>query len=235
MAVYPQARMLFYREHSDNCYSVLTFLLTYTLLELPFTAISALAFGAFTYGINLRRTASFTFIAAFNCFAVVTCGESIGIMFCTLLKGHMGFGIQVMSVILSIGQIMGGVFSLNLPGFLQAWNYLSPVKYATDNIAPYAMRGQRFSCSDAQKIDGVCPLATGEQVLKLYNLDRNPGVNLAGLGACVVVYRLVAFLILWAARARWDWDGVWAFVKFTGRSKGQGQDISATNRGAVEA
>ena len=101
---------------------------------------------------------------------------------------------------------MGGVFSLNIPSFLQAWNYLSPVKYVTANVAVYAMQGQEFTCTAEQEVNGVCPLATGQDVLQLYNLVKSPGVNIAALAACVVIYRLVAFVILWLACARWDWS-----------------------------
>lgn len=213
LSVYPYARSLFYREHTDVCYGPFTFLLSYTLLELPFTAISSLGFGALVYAVNLKRTAAFTFIAGFNCFAIITCGESVGIIFCTLFKSHVGFSVQVMSIILSVANILGGIMSLNIPSFLQAWNYLSPVKYQVANMAAYGLRGETFTCSDAQRVSGVCPLGTGEDVLKLYNLDVNPGANLAALGACVVVYRLVAFLVLWAARKDWDWEWVFGWAR----------------------
>lgn len=213
LSVYPYARSLFYREHTDVCYGPFTFLLSYTLLEVPFTAISSVGFGALVYAVNFKRTAAFTFIAAFNCFAIITCGESVGIIFCTLFKSHVGFSVQVMSIILSVANILGGIMSLNIPSFLEAWNYLSPIKYQVANMAAYGLRDETFTCSDAQKVDGRCPLGTGEDVLRLYNLDVNPGANLAALGACVVVYRLVAFLVLWAARRDWDWEWVIGWVK----------------------
>ena len=103
--------------------------------------------------------------------------------------------------------------SLNIPGFLQAWNYLSPIKYQVASMAAYGLQGAKFTCRVEQQIDGVCPIGTGEQVLRLYNLDVNPGNNLAALGACVIVYRLVAFLVLWMARRHWNWDWVFGWLK----------------------
>ena len=55
-------------------------------------------------------------------------------------------------------------------------------------------------------------------------MDVDPGVNLAALGACVVVYRLVAFLVLWSARRHWDWD--WAFG-WLRRRKGKGRSVES--------
>lgn len=213
LAVYPYARSLFYREHADVCYGVGTFLLSYTILELPFTALSSLAFGALVYAINLKRTVGFLFISAFDAFAVITCGETVGIIFCTLFKSHVGFSVQVMSIILSVANIMGGVMSLNLPTFLQDFNYLSPIKYQVASMAAYGLQGERFTCPDSQKVDGQCPMGTGEEVLALYNLNVNPGTHLLGLAICMIVYRMVAFLVLWAARAEWHWDSGYAWLK----------------------
>ena len=40
----------------------------------------------------------------------------------------------------------------------------------------------------------------------MYDLDANPAVNIAGLAACTVVYRLLAYVLLKAKRTHWgDW------------------------------
>jgi hypothetical protein len=94
--------------------------------------------------------------------------------------------------------------SLNIPSFLQAFNHLSPIKYAIGNMAPYTIRSQRFTCEDWQKLpDGKCPITTGEEVLDLYNLNKDPKMQIMALGICVVVYRLLAYVILKMAKERW--------------------------------
>ena len=96
--------------------------------------------------------------------------------------------------------------SLNIPAFLQAFNHLSPIKWGIGNLAPYTLQGIVFSCSDEQKLpSGECPVSTGEDALKLYNLDNNAGLNLLALGICVIVYRIVAFLLLKVGRTGWAW------------------------------
>ncbi|KAI9776803.1 MAG: hypothetical protein M1839_009354 [Geoglossum umbratile] len=206
IAVYPTERDTFYRENADGCYTTSTFLLSYTLLEIPFTAVSSLIFGGLiSFATNLRRTYSFFLIASLNCFCVVSCGESLGIMFCTIFS-HIGFSLNVTSVFLTISTMMAGVMSLNIPAVLQAFNHLSPLKYQVANMAVYALRGQEFGCTPAQKVDGQCPISTGEQVLKLYNLDKNARMNLMALGITAVVYRLAAYAVLKVARTHWDFD-----------------------------
>ncbi|KAL1959781.1 hypothetical protein VTO42DRAFT_926 [Malbranchea cinnamomea] len=209
IAIYPYERDVFYREEGDNCYSVEAFILQYTTLELPFEIATSLIFGVLAaFAIDLERSARMVFICAFNCFCIVSCGDSLGIMFCTLFD-HVGFSVQVTSVFLSISSVMGGIMSLDVPDVLQAFNYLSPVKYSVSNMAPYTMRGQVFTCSDAQRLpNGRCPIETGEQVLSLYNQDKNAALHLMGLGLCAIVYRLVAYALLKARRSPGLWDVV---------------------------
>ncbi|EAU34929.1 conserved hypothetical protein [Aspergillus terreus NIH2624] len=201
IAIYPNERDVFYREEADNCYSAETFILQYTTLEVPFEVLSALVFGVLAaYADNMERSATMFLISAFNCFCIISCGESVGIMFCTLFS-HVGFAVNVTSILLSISTILGGVMSLNVNDVLQALNHLSPIKYSIANLAPYAMRHQAFYCTPAQRLaDGSCPIQNGHQVLQLYNLDKNGPINVMALGVCTIVYRVVAYALLKAMR-----------------------------------
>ncbi|KAJ5434524.1 ABC-2 type transporter [Penicillium cf. griseofulvum] len=202
IAIYPGERDVFYREEADNCYTASTFILSYTAIEVPFEIISSLIFGALAaFADNLQRTVTMFLISAFNCFCIISCGESVGIMFCTLFS-HVGFAVNVTSILLSISTILGGVMSLNVNNVLQALNHLSPIKYAIANLAPYSMHGQVFHCSDAQRLaNGSCPVDSGEQVLELYNLDKNGPMNVMALGVCTVIYRLVAYAFIKVIRS----------------------------------
>ncbi|QQK40979.1 ABC efflux transporter, putative [Penicillium digitatum] len=202
IAIYPSERDIFYREEADNCYTASTFILGYTAIEIPFEIVSSLIFGALAAFVdNLHRTVTMFLISAFNCFCIISCGESVGIMFCTLFS-HVGFAVNVTSTLLSISTILGGVMSLNVNNVLQALNHLSPIKYAIANLAPYSMHGQVFHCSDSQKlVNGSCPVDSGEQVLQLYNLDKNGPINVMALGICTVIYRVVAYAFIKALRS----------------------------------
>jgi hypothetical protein len=86
-----------------------------------------------------------------------------------------------------------------MPGFLKGINYISPLKYATLNMFPYALRNVKFSCSedDPHLNDKNCLLQTGEDVLDLYEMNGiNPAHMLWALVGMTVVYRLLAYLIL---------------------------------------
>lgn len=203
IAVYPNERDVFYREEADHCYSAESFILQYTTLEIPFEVISSLVFGVLAaFADNLDRSVQMFLISAFNCFCIINCGESVGIMFCTLFS-HVGFAVNVTSILLSISTILGGVMSLKVNEVLQGINHLSPIKYSVGNLAPYSLRHQQFTCTPAQRLsDGSCPISTGQEVLELYNLDKDAAMNIMALGVCTIAYRLVAYALLKVIRSQ---------------------------------
>ncbi|KAI1100904.1 P-loop containing nucleoside triphosphate hydrolase protein [Jackrogersella minutella] len=204
VAVYPAEREVFYREDDDAVYSVEAFLATYTLLEVPFEIVSCLIFGVLAdFAVGFPRTAEMYFVYVFCAFGIVSCGESLGIMFNTLFS-HTGFAVNLISILLSVAQIMAGIMSIDMPTLFKAFNYISPLKYATAALAPFTLRDVAFTCDDSQRLpDGQCQIGTGEQVLDLYKLNVDPVVNIGALAATVVVYRLVAWLLLRLVRTRW--------------------------------
>ncbi|WYZ43271.1 hypothetical protein EsH8_VI_000970 [Colletotrichum jinshuiense] len=205
VAVYPAERDVFYREDDDGVYSVEAFLAAYSVLELPFEIISCLIFGILAdLAVGFPRTVTMYFVCVFSCFGVVSCGESVGIMFNTLFN-HTGFAVNLTSVIMSVANTMAGVLSIDMPELFKIFNFLSPIRYATRALAPYSLESVTFTCNDGQRLpNGRCPIETGEDVLNLYKFNVDPKVNIAALAGCVVVYRLVAWALLRAARTRLD-------------------------------
>ncbi|KAF4126202.1 ABC-type branched-chain amino acid transport system, ATPase component [Geosmithia morbida] len=204
MAVYPNERDVFYREDDDGVYGVEAFIACYTLIEVPLTIISCLVFGVLgAIAVGLPRTVTMYFTTVFACFGIVSCGESLGIMFNTVMP-HTGFAINVMGIFLSVANSMAGILSIDMPDLFKAFNYLSPIRYGTRAMGPYSLRGVEFTCNDEQRLpNGRCPIETGEDVLKLYRFDVDPVVNIAALAGCIVVYRLLAWALLRVVRGRW--------------------------------
>ncbi|KAI0545957.1 P-loop containing nucleoside triphosphate hydrolase protein [Xylaria curta] len=204
VGIYPTEREVFYREDDDAVYSVEAFLATYTLLEFPFEIISCLVFGVLAdFPIGFPRTAELYFVLVFCAFGIVSCGESLGIMFNTLFK-HTGFAVNIISILLSVAQVTAGVISINMPRVFEIFNYLSPTKYAVAALARYSLDGVTFTCDDSQRLpNGRCTIETGEQVLELYALNVDGVRNLIALAGTVLVYRLVAWLLLRLVRTRW--------------------------------
>ncbi|KAL4805229.1 P-loop containing nucleoside triphosphate hydrolase protein [Aspergillus unguis] len=195
--VYPRERDVFYFEASDTSQSVASFLLQYTVLEIPFQVTSALIFGLFAALVcDLDRSARMVLICAANCALILNCGESIGIMISTMFS-HTHIAVNVVSLVISVSTVLGGIMSLHVNSFLSALNHLSPVKYLIANLASYSMRGQTFDCTDSQRLPGGrCPINDGTDVLDMYGLDGDAGLHLIDLGVCTIVYRTVAYALL---------------------------------------
>ena len=198
IAHYPNERDTFYKEHSDGTYSTMSFFLAYITLEIPFEIVTSLVFAVFMiFVINLPHTIQLFFIISFNAFCILFTGESVGIIFNTLFS-HTGFAASVTATVLTIGTTMAGIMSTKMPTILERLNYLSPLRYMIRNFAPYSLKDFKFTCVDDQKLpNGQCVIASGEQALKLYELDIDcPGLMLVGLAAAVIIYRLLAYLVL---------------------------------------
>ncbi|ANB10992.1 hypothetical protein AWJ20_3786 [Sugiyamaella lignohabitans] len=197
MAIYPYDRSVFYREHDDNVYGVLPFFLVYLTLELPFECITSLIFAVFLVLVpGLPRTPELFFACAYCALAIVNCGESIGIAFNTLFL-HEGFAVNLISVVLSIGCLMAGIMSLEMPGFLKGVNWLSPLKYAVSVMINMSFDGQTFNCvGQAIDADGGCEFDSGAKVLENYGLKANVPAYLGGIAVAAVVYRVLALVVL---------------------------------------
>jgi hypothetical protein len=118
---------------------------------------------------------------------------------------------------------MSGILAINMPGFLQGVNYLSPMPYVTRNLAPYSLRHITFYCTAAQKLpDGSCPITTGKQALDLYKLNTNPARNIMALGICTLIYRILAYVLLKAMRMHWGKNK----VRQAGRSSANSATIA---------
>lgn len=204
VAVYPMKRDIFYREFDDGCYGVFTFLTSYTILESSFNTLSSLCFGVLAaFSVDLKRTAWMFFVVFLNCFCSVSCGESLGIVFCTLFSSHIGLSMHASSAIFSIGSTMAGIAALDIPRVLQVINHISPFKYLVANIAVHSLRGRTFTCRPEQEVNGICPISTGEQVLELYKLDVDPRWNLILPVILTMVYRVMAFIVVATSRVNW--------------------------------
>ena len=229
VAIYPAEKDVFYRENDDGTYGVTPFFLQYLTLEIPFEILTSLLFAILIdLPTRLPRNAQMFFALFFNCFCIVSCGESLGIMFNTLFS-HTGFAVSLTSVFLSLAQIMAGVLSINMPSFLRGVNYLSPLRYAVRALYPYSLRGVKFTCEAAQRLpDGSCAISSGEEVLELYRLGDSPGVNMVALGVTTVVYRVLAWVLLKGVRERWG-EGVVRWVKVLRKKLRWGGDDSSAS------
>jgi len=80
----------------------------YLILEVPFEIASGLLFSLLLVAVNLQRTVSMYFVIALVSFCIVSCGESLGIVFNTLIFDSTGFALNITSSLISITIMMAG-------------------------------------------------------------------------------------------------------------------------------
>src|SRR5208282_5910889 len=124
MAVYPDERNAFYREYDDQAYTVEPFFLSYLTLEIPFEFVMGTICTLFLVipgfpstlppesrsNSHIDTVGSF-FLVLFQVYCFVNCGESLGIMFCTLFN-HSGLSVNFTSIVNSLFTCTAGYFVL---------------------------------------------------------------------------------------------------------------------------
>ncbi|KAK0443527.1 P-loop containing nucleoside triphosphate hydrolase protein [Armillaria borealis] len=205
MAIYPTERDIFYQEHGDDAYSIESFFLAYTILELPLEVVACFTFSALAaIATNLLRTFDMFLVVTLNALCMVNAGESLGIIFNTIFHENPGLALNVVNVILCVMMFMAGLMSADMPAFLQGINKVSPLGYVIRNIMPLAFSGQMFTCDDNQRLyDGSCAVSAGEQVLEMYNMNEDAvPLNLGAVVVTMLVYRFLAYIVVKVAKAR---------------------------------
>ena len=102
------------QEYADRAYSVNSFFFTYLILEVPFEIASSLLFSLLLVGVNLQRTVSMHLVIVLVSFCLASCGESVGIMFNTLILDSTGFALNITGPLLLISVVMAGEHPLCL-------------------------------------------------------------------------------------------------------------------------
>jgi hypothetical protein len=106
------------------------------------------------------------------------------------------------------------LFQLQNPLFFEVSTgspYLNGAQVCSLLVVPYvgavlaiSLRGVEFHCTpDQLGADGACPITTGEQVLQLYNLDVSTMAYALGMLACLLIYRILAYVLLRLKLMHW--------------------------------
>lgn len=197
LSLYPFERDLFYTEYRDGIYGAGEFMAAYAINEFPAEFLPSIVFSVLcVFSIGLPRSNEM-FWSFFICsFVVILCGESLGIMVNSVFN-HLGLATNLLSSLVIVAIFMGGTMSLQLPPFFKAWNYISPLKYASEILMKKIFHeSTTFSCSVGKVTDDFssCTLTSGPIVLKNYGFVHQLPAFFGGLIACLVLYRVVAVL-----------------------------------------
>lgn len=173
-------------------------------LEIPIEFISACLFTIFAMvivGLNLSVTNYFCYVL--TVFALVNLGESIGIIFCSIVD-HVGFSVSLTNSLLGVFTVMSGLMSADMPLVLDRFNMISPVPYFTRLITINEFPSSvTFSCTPQDIAANICIYQNGTDVLNLlaqpgrFSFDPSKFVFYILTGSLLTIaYRILAYLVL---------------------------------------
>ncbi|CEQ39426.1 SPOSA6832_00937 [Sporobolomyces salmonicolor] len=247
IAIFPFERELYFHEYkSSGRHSVTTFLLAYTVQETAVSIFSSLvshrrgrhfrASGAsdpnlfaplqlfsiiFQYGMNMQTSARIFVEFWFSSYALISAGESIGIIFSAFCNNG-GLAVSLVSAGLTLLAQLNGIISATLDEYLKiiGWSSSDLAHEASSRphhdqrddrqvklrstllerrthvltCSPPYFTGLRFNCTDADIASGACIATTGEQVLDVFQLPYGQtGKYMGILMSLVVIWRLLAW------------------------------------------
>jgi hypothetical protein len=176
IAQFPIERNVFYREYRDGGYGAMSFIFTYFIIAFPILCVSAILISLLMcFGVGLCNSSSESYwLVTYVLFSFMFVGECVGVMFCVIFT-HIGFSVNIMSMIISMLNILAGFIALDMPIFFEYIGFISPNKWGSIIMSNAVLQGQVFTCdADEVTASGECYFATGEQVLLEYNMNYNP-------------------------------------------------------------
>lgn len=119
-SLYPQEKTIFFHDYrsAGGRYSTATFVLAFSLFALIPEVLSAMGFAAILHvGSGMQTSARIYFEFAIGCWAQLSFGESVGIVFCSYWSA-MGLAVSLISCFLTVASQSSGVFSASIAKFL---------------------------------------------------------------------------------------------------------------------
>lgn len=199
LPIFLQERRIFMRETSRGAYRVSSYVISNTLIFIPFLLMVALLYTTPVYWlVGLRREADGFFYFALVVWMVILMSNSFTACFSALVPNFI-MGTSVISGLMGSFFLFSGYFISkdNIPRYWIFMHYLSLFKYPFEcfTINQYGGAEGRRRCIQSE--GGQCTMY-GDGFLKQQGLrESQKWSNLAVMMAFIIGYRLLCFLILW--------------------------------------
>ncbi|KAL8287492.1 hypothetical protein RQP46_003350 [Phenoliferia psychrophenolica] len=123
------------------------------------------------FGMNLQHTARIFVEFWFSAYALISVGESIGILFSTFFDNG-GLAVSLVSAVITLFSQLNGIISVTLPEWLKVIGWATPMKSQSYLCIINEMTGLVFNCTEASIASGACIAATGEQLLDTFSITN---------------------------------------------------------------
>jgi ATP-binding cassette subfamily G (WHITE) protein 1/ATP-binding cassette subfamily G (WHITE) protein 2 len=204
---FPSERVLFYREHANNMYSMPAFFFAKIFADLPFQLVYPTIFSIISYfmvGFQSDRFALFWFLVLL----VANVGASMGLLVGIKAKDATTAISSVPLVVIPFMLFSGFLINVDsTPPYFIWIEYLSPIKYCFQGIAINEFTDLTFTCSSDQKVpildsngtivDYECRVPDGESVIESLSFqDVEIYQDFVALIVLYLGYRILGFVAL---------------------------------------
>ncbi|KAN0043273.1 hypothetical protein ACTA71_010915 [Dictyostelium dimigraforme] len=201
--VFPDVITIFLKDRASGVYDTLPFFLAKSFMDACIAVLLPMVTATIVYWMTNQRVDPFYSAAPFFRFVLMlvlasqTC-LSLGVLISSSVPS-VQVGTAVAPLIVILFFLFSGFFiNLNdVPGWLVWFPYISFFRYMIEAAVINAFRDVHFTCTDAQKIGGVCPVQYGNNVIENmgYDIDhfwRNVWI----LVLYIIGFRVLTFLVL---------------------------------------
>ncbi|KAN0027418.1 hypothetical protein ACTFIU_010367 [Dictyostelium citrinum] len=201
--VFPDVITIFLKDRASGVYDTLPFFLAKSFMDACIAVLLPMVTATIVYWMTNQRVYPFYSAAPFFRFVLMlvlasqTC-LSLGVLISSSVPS-VQVGTAVAPLIVILFFLFSGFFiNLNdVPGWLVWFPYISFFRYMIEAAVINAFKDVHFTCTDSQKIGGVCPVQYGNNVIENmgYDIDhfwRNVWI----LILYIVGFRVLTFLVL---------------------------------------
>ncbi|EAL71957.1 ABC transporter G family protein [Dictyostelium discoideum AX4] len=201
--VFPDVITIFLKDRASGVYDTLPFFLAKSFMDACIAVLLPMVTATIVYWMTNQRVDPFYSAAPFFRFVLMlvlasqTC-LSLGVLISSSVP-NVQVGTAVAPLIVILFFLFSGFFiNLNdVPGWLVWFPYISFFRYMIEAAVINAFKDVHFTCTDSQKIGGVCPVQYGNNVIENmgYDIDhfwRNVWI----LVLYIIGFRVLTFLVL---------------------------------------
>ncbi|PRP87833.1 hypothetical protein PROFUN_04307 [Planoprotostelium fungivorum] len=196
---FPSERSITLRERAAGTYYVSAYFLAKSMVELIPLILFPTIFSCIVYWmVGLQHHAGKFFLFLFFIVLTNIASTSVALAISAICRTTT-LAVTVLPMALEIFRLFGGFFlaPINLPRGFVWLDALSYVKWAYTGISINELTGLVITCTDAQRVNGVCPIERGEQTIQNLGFDKfNIGECIGALFAIIIGCRIIAFLAL---------------------------------------
>ncbi|KAJ5077391.1 abc-2 type transporter [Anaeramoeba ignava] len=174
--VLPKEKAVFLRESMDSAYPTVCFFISKVLTDLPFGILVPTIFAVIITPITgLQTNPKQLLILILFCILSANAGSGFGLMISAATRTPEIALTMAPVMVVPMIIFCGFMIDLNNITKTLSWiQYIDPVKYSFFVLVKNEFTGLKFTCTQSELVQGVCPITTGEQFLKFkgfYNVN----------------------------------------------------------------